>query len=95
MKRLSTWLAQMMEYVFYERCYSLCGFATRMYPLTKNFPKPLLEVGGKRVLDYFIEQINRLPEVETVHIVSNDKFYDHFENWRRQNERSGIFGNYS
>ena len=36
----------------------LCaGFATRMYPLTENFPKPLLKVAGTPVLDYLIDQI--------------------------------------
>ena len=30
------------------------GYATRLYPLTENFPKPLLEVGGKPILDWLI-----------------------------------------
>ena len=60
----------------------LCaGFATRMYPLTENFPKPLLEVAGRPVIDYLIDQIVALPGIQAVHIVTNDRFYDHFQHW--------------
>ena len=56
----------------------LCaGFATRMYPLTRNFPKPLLPVGDRPVLDYLMDQIAELPEISKVHLVSNAKFYEH------------------
>ncbi len=30
------------------------GYATRMYPLTENFPKPLLDVGGKSDLLFIL-----------------------------------------
>jgi len=32
------------------------GFGTRLHPLTKDTPKPLLKVGGKPILDTIIEQ---------------------------------------
>lgn len=71
----------------------LCaGFATRMYPLTKNFPKPLLEVGGKPVLDYLMEQIVLLPGIQAVHLVSNGKFIDHFLQWHQTGKARGDFG---
>ena len=35
------------------------GYATRMYPLTLNFPKPLLEVGGKKIIDHLLEDGER------------------------------------
>lgn len=64
----------------------LCaGFGTRMYPLTEKIPKSLLEVGGKPVLDYLIEQLLPLADLEAVHIVTNNKFYQHFVIW--QNEK--------
>lgn len=70
----------------------LCaGFATRMYPLTENFPKPLLEVAGKPVLDYLIEQVVVLPAIESIHIVSNAKFYDHFLSWCHKGRETGQF----
>ena len=62
----------------------LCaGFATRMYPLTVDFPKPLLPVADKPVIDYLIDQIVLLPEINTIHLVTNAKFYDHFVRWRQ------------
>ena len=69
----------------------LCaGFATRMYPLTKNFPKPLLEVGEKTVLDYLVDQLILIPEIRTIHLVSNAKFFDHFSTWHRNREAKGL-----
>ena len=54
----------------------LCaGFATRMYPLTENFPKPLLTVAGRPVLDYLMDQIVDLPQIQAIHIVSNAKLF--------------------
>ncbi len=61
----------------------LCaGFATRMYPLTRNFPKPLLKVGGKRVLDYLMDQLLVLPQMESIHVVTNGLFYKNFLEWK-------------
>lgn len=61
----------------------LCaGFATRMYPLTRDFPKPLLKVADRPVLDYLIEQIVGLDSISSVHLVSNARFYDRFCRWR-------------
>ena len=34
------------------------GYATRLYPLTENFPKPLLKVGEKTILDWLIDDID-------------------------------------
>jgi len=69
----------------------LCaGFATRMYPLTENFPKPLLDVAGRPVIDYLMDQLVELPGLETIYVVSNGKFYSHFAEWNRHwndNER--------
>jgi glucose-1-phosphate thymidylyltransferase len=74
----------------------LCaGFATRMYPLTENFPKPLLQVAGRPVLDYLIDQVVALPGIQTVHIVTNDRFYGHFQDWYLNKSKSGGFGSAS
>ena len=55
------------------------GYATRMYPLTENFPKPLLEVGGKPILDWLVEDLT--PVIDSFVVVSNHKFADHFSKW--------------
>lgn len=33
------------------------GYATRLYPLTENFPKPLLKIKDKAILDWLIDDI--------------------------------------
>ena len=40
------------------------GYATRLYPLTENFPKPLLEIKGKTILDWLIDDIEKSGEIE-------------------------------
>ncbi len=59
------------------------GYATRLYPLTENFPKPLLEVGGKAILDHLIDDIDTLGAVDEYVVISNHKFALHFETWAR------------
>ena len=57
------------------------GYATRLYPLTKNFPKPLLEVQGKTILDWLIDDIDTLGAVDEYVVISNHKFAYHFDAW--------------
>ncbi len=59
------------------------GYATRLYPLTKNFPKPLLDIGGKTILDYLIDKIREIPDIDCVHLVTNHRFVGHFQDWLR------------
>ena len=56
------------------------GYATRLYPLTLDRPKPLLEVGGKPMLDWVVERL-RLMGVDEVIVVTNAKFTPHFKSW--------------
>ena len=57
------------------------GYATRLYPLTENFPKPLLEIGGSTILDRMLDDIDTIPEVSEHIVVSNGKFASIFEEW--------------
>jgi len=59
------------------------GYATRLYPLTKNQPKPLLKIAGKNILDYIVEKMERVEAIGEIIIVTNDKFTDHFEQWKK------------
>ena len=59
------------------------GYATRLYPLTKNFPKPLLEVGGKPVLNYTLTKLEEL-NIKRAIIVTNSRYYPHFQQWKQQ-----------
>ena len=58
------------------------GFATRMYPLTRDFPKPLLPVADRPVINYLLDQLVEIPQLHAVHIVSNARFFTQFEKWR-------------
>lgn len=60
------------------------GYATRLYPLTKDKPKPLLDVAGKTILDHIMEKVAKVPEIDEVIIVSNAKFYDQFIAWSKE-----------
>lgn len=57
------------------------GYATRLYPLTENFPKPLLKVKDKPILDWLIEDLNSTNKIDEYYIVTNHKFYNHFISW--------------
>lgn len=57
------------------------GYATRLYPLTENFPKPLLKVGEKTILDWLIEDIESSGLMDEYVVISNHKFAQHFEDW--------------
>ncbi|MGM5484140.1 MAG: nucleotidyltransferase family protein [Nanobdellota archaeon] len=60
------------------------GYATRMYPLTKNFPKPLLKISGKPLLEHILEKIKPL-KPENIKIVTNNKFYELFRKYEKNN----------
>ncbi|MFH1064863.1 MAG: nucleotidyltransferase family protein [Candidatus Woesearchaeota archaeon] len=59
------------------------GYATRLYPLTLNTPKPLIEVGRKKMVEHILHKLEELDGLDEVHIVTNSKFYQHFVDWRR------------
>jgi glucose-1-phosphate thymidylyltransferase len=64
------------------------GYATRLYPLTENFPKPLLKVGDKTILDWLIDDIDTAGLVEEYIVISNHKFAPIFEDWAAGRSRS-------
>lgn len=58
------------------------GYATRLYPLTKNLAKPLLPICGKPIIDYLVDEINEIKDIDEIYVISNGVFYDQFENWK-------------
>lgn len=60
------------------------GYATRLYPLTENFPKPLLEVGGKTILDWLVDDIDTAGLVDEYVVISNHKYAHHFTAWAQK-----------
>ena len=59
------------------------GYATRLYPLTENFPKPLLDVNGKTILDWLVDDIDTLGLIDEYVVISNHKYAHHFDAWAR------------
>ena len=59
------------------------GYATRLYPLTQNFPKPLLKVGEKTILDWLIDDMDTLGLIDEYVVISNHKFVTKFSEWAK------------
>ena len=57
------------------------GYATRLYPLTLNKAKPLLEVAGKPIIEWVMDNLEQIPDLETIYIVTNEKFAADFHAW--------------
>lgn len=53
------------------------GYATRLYPLTENFPKPLLKVGEKSILDWLVDDLVDTTDIDEFVVISNHKFAQH------------------
>lgn len=62
------------------------GFATRLYPLTEQKPKALLEIGGRPILDYLVEKLEKVEVIKEIILVVNGKFYLDFFKWRKNSE---------
>ena len=60
----------------------LCGgYATRLWPLTKDKPKALLEVAGKPILNYIVEKTKYIHEIDEIIVSTNKKFEEDFIAW--------------
>lgn len=57
------------------------GYATRLYPLTKDKPKALLTIGHKTILDFVVDEVLKINEIDEIYIVTNSKFHSSFSNW--------------
>ena len=69
------------------------GYATRLYPLTENFPKPLLQIGESTILDRMLDDIDTIPEIDEHIVVTNHKFAPIFARWASdKSQRSKVKG---
>jgi glucose-1-phosphate thymidylyltransferase len=59
------------------------GYATRLYPLTLNQPKPLLQVAGKPMMEHVVDNLEPIREIDHIYVVTNEKFVSHFQTWAR------------
>ncbi len=59
------------------------GYATRLYPLTIDRPKQLLQVGEKKMIEHIIHNINEVDEIDGIIIITNNKYYSKFIEWEK------------
>lgn len=59
------------------------GYATRLYPLTREYPKPLLEIKGRPIIDYIVDKLTSLSVIDEVYVVTNSKFIRVFRKWAK------------
>ncbi len=84
-----TVLEYIQERTISMKCLILAaGYATRLYPLTENYPKPLLKVGEKTILDWLIDDIDSSGLVDEYIVISNHKFAHHFEAWAAEKSQN-------
>ena len=57
------------------------GYATRLRPLTERTAKPLLPIAGRPMIEYIVEKIAELPDVDGAHVVTNHRFAAAFSQW--------------
>jgi glucose-1-phosphate thymidylyltransferase len=63
------------------------GYGTRLYPLTLDLPKSLVPIGNKPLMNFLIEKIYNLKKIfiiEELTVVSNNKFYGYFLEWKKK-----------
>jgi len=66
------------------------GYATRLYPLTLETPKHLLEVGGRTMVDWVLDRLEPLDVLDGVYLVTNGKFAPAFERWAGSGEGRSV-----
>ena len=57
------------------------GFGKRMWPLTLHVPKALLPIAGKPAIDYQIEQLVSVNDIDQIIISTNLYFENSFRRW--------------
>ena len=62
------------------------GYATRLGELTRNFPKPLLQIGENTILGRMLDDIDRIPDIDEHIIITNHKFAPIFDAWVDETE---------
>lgn len=67
------------------------GYAIRLYPLTENFPKPLLKVCEKSILDWLVDDLVETTDIDEFVVISNHKFATHFEEWKNNKEKTRFY----
>ena len=62
------------------------GYGTRLYPIIKDTPKPLLEIAGKTLIDHLLESVRGFKDINEIFVVTNEKFHETFKTWAQANK---------
>ncbi len=57
------------------------GYATRLYPLTLDRPKALLDVGGRPMVEHLLQRLEGVDGLDGIYLVTNSKFAGAFRDW--------------
>ena len=57
------------------------GYATRLRPLTDEIPKMLLPLAERPMLDYLVDRLREVDELDAIHLVTNARFAEAFRDW--------------
>lgn len=57
------------------------GYGTRLYPLTINTPKPLIDIAGISLIDRILSNVSDISLIEDIYVVTNHRFIDNFGQW--------------
>jgi glucose-1-phosphate thymidylyltransferase len=60
------------------------GYGRRLYPLTKEYPKPLLKIKDKPIVDYIIFKLSKIKEIKKIYLITNNKFFSYFQKWKKE-----------
>ncbi len=63
------------------------GYGTRLYPLTRNIPKPLLPCNNRPIINYLLDKVKDFKDLKEVIIVTNNRFAGHFEKWAQEQKK--------
>lgn len=62
------------------------GYATRLYPITLNVSKPLLKIDHRAIMDFAIQDLEKIKELSEIIIVTNNKFYKDYLKWKKETQ---------
>ena len=66
------------------------GYATRLRPLTDDVSKCLLPIAGRPMVDWILDRIEGVDEIDAVHLVTNSRFAPDFREWARSRPRVAV-----
>ncbi|MFC1646055.1 nucleotidyltransferase family protein [Candidatus Omnitrophota bacterium] len=60
------------------------GYATRLYPITLNVSKPLLKIDDRAIIDFAIQDLEKMKDLNEILVITNHKFYKDYLKWKKE-----------